>query len=71
MSNKKNVRKEMLRLAESLAKMEFSQEILRDEKIRKTLNDHPEFDAGEFKKMVRDFQSKLRNKGIQESDLTS
>lgn len=71
MSSKNNVRKEMLRLANSVAKMEFSQEILRDEKIRKIISDHPEFDSGEFKKMVRDFQSKLRTREIQENESTS
>jgi len=58
MSKNKNLKHQMLRLAKGIAEAEFSQEILRIERINKTLLDHPEFESSEFKKMVKDFQQK-------------
>ena len=58
MSKNKNIKQQMLRLAKGIAEAEFSQEILRIERINKTLKEHPEFEQSEFKKMVIGFQQK-------------
>lgn len=65
MSNKKNPKKQMLRIAHSVAEIEFVNEINRDSMINDIIKKHPEFNSGEFKKMVKDFQEKLHNKGIE------
>lgn len=64
MSKNKNIKHQMLRLAKVIAEAEFSQEILREERIRNTLKAHPEFDPSEFKELVKDFQKKLHEKVV-------
>ena len=60
------VKHQMIRLAKSIANLEFAMEINRDTMINKTLFNHPEFDTNEFKKMVKDFRERLHNKGFEE-----
>ncbi len=50
------IKHNQLRLAKKLAGIQVSSEIERDTKINRTLKEHPEFEASQFKKMVKDFQ---------------
>ena len=57
--SKKNVRQEMLKEAKKIANAKSE---LREERVIKTLNLHSEFDSGEFRKMVIEFQQKAHDR---------
>ena len=59
---KDNKKHEMLKLAKLVANSEFSTEEFREQRIKQILRDNPDFEASEFKKMIKDAQQKLSEK---------
>lgn len=55
-----SVKHSMLRLANKIVNIQINQEAEREKYIIKTLREHPEFDSGEFRRMIKEIQ--VRNK---------